>query len=430
MRRPPLPDGSAVAQYRDLQRTALSLDAAHAGDGDRWAQFATPYLDVMDAVRHTMLAGFPPVRGPLELLRRGGPLRLAAFARQLPETAVSLGHRIFEGSGSRAWLYGGAMHGDTPPQGRGSAIAAFYLYLLGHAVGWPSPLGGAGSLSDALVSYLRSLGGHVRCSVRVDRITTAHGRVTGVGIAGSEHVPASSVVATVMPSALLSLLDVELRGWYGTMLRRYRHGAGTVKVDWALDGPIPWTAPAAGEAGTVHVGGDETAFLRSVAQAADGLPERPFMLLGQPSVADPGRAPAGRHTAWAYTHAPAPVLDVPEALASHVERMEREVERYAPGFRDRILARHVLGPAGLQARDANLVGGDVGGGSYRLPQLVFRPVPALDPYRTPIDGLVLGSSATFPGGAVHGVPGDAAARSLLRNRRVTRRRSTGRTARR
>jgi phytoene dehydrogenase-like protein len=368
-----------------------------------------------------MLAGFPPVRGPLELARDAGPLQALAFARQLPESAVHLGHRVLEGSGSRAWLYGAAMHGDTPPHDRGSAIAAFYLNVLGHVVGWPSPRGGAGALGDALVSYLRSIGGELRTGARVTTVTSRQGRVTGVGIDGGGHVAAPVVIATVMPHALVDLAGDALAGWYRRALRRYAYGLGTVKVDWALDGPIPWTNAPTRTAGTVHVGGTEQDFLEAVATAEDALPERPFMLLGQQSVADPGRAPEGKHTAWAYTHAPTRLLDAAGPQRAHVERMEAHVERFAPGFRDRILARHVLGPAGLQARDANLVGGDVGGGSYRLSQVVFRPIPKLDPYRTPLRGLYLGSAAAFPGGAVHGVPGDAAARSALRPRLPARR---------
>jgi phytoene dehydrogenase-like protein len=186
-----------------------------------------------------------------------------------------------------------------------------------------------------------------------------------------------------------------------------------VKLDWALDGPIPWSNPAVTGAGTVHVGGDEDAFLHSIEEGLNGPAAKPFMLLGQQSVADPTRAPEGKHTAWAYTHGP---QDKPWT-ENIVERMEDQVERFAPGFKARILARHVLLPADLEARNANLIGGDVGGGSYRLDQVVFRPLPKLSPYSTPIDGLYIGSAATFPGGAVHGVPGDAAARAALRQAR-------------
>jgi phytoene dehydrogenase-like protein len=412
----PLPDGTAVMLYRDLAHTADSLDRRHAGDGAAWTRFATPYLDAFDAVRQTMLTGFPPVAGPVNLLRKAGPTALVDFTRMLTGSAVGLGRRLFDDPGSRAWLYGAAMHGDTPPQGAGSGIAAFYLNLLGHAVGWPSPQGGAERLTEALTAYLRSLGGEITTDVTVTRILTRGGRAIGVGTANGPELFAPVVIADVMPQALVQLGGDALARWYRAALRRYVHGPATVKVDWALDGPIPWRASGAREAGTVHVGGDEPELLASITAAESGLPARPFLLLGQQSVADPTRAPAGKHTAWAYTHAPATV-DWKRRLAGHVDAIEAQVERDAPGFRDRILARHVLGPADLQARDANLVNGDVGGGSYTLRQAVFRPIPSPTPYSTPIHGLYLGSAAAFPGGAVHGIPGDAAARAALRSPR-------------
>jgi phytoene dehydrogenase-like protein len=413
----PLPDGGAAVLYRDLSATARSLDRVHAGDGERWVTFAAPFLKSFGAVRDTMLSGFPPVRGPLELLTRAGPQATAAFARLLITSTAGLGTRLFEGGGSRAWLYGAAMHGDTPPDRPGGAMAAFYLNLLGHAVGWPSPRGGAGRLTDALVGHLESLGGQIHTGARADRILSAGGRATGVALAGGDSIAAPLVVADVMPDALVRMAGHGLSSWYRRGLRRYVYGPATIKVDWALDGPIPWTNEEVRGAGTVHVGGGERELLASVAATRDGLPADPFLLLGQQSVADPTRAPQGKHTAWAYTHAPREGIDWGAAEGGHVERMEAKVERFAPGFRDRILARHVLGPGDLEARNANLVGGDVGGGSYSLRQMVFRPLPSHSPYRTPLPGLFLGSSAAFPGGAVHGVPGDAAARAALRQRR-------------
>jgi phytoene dehydrogenase-like protein len=400
----PFDGGRGIALYRDVDATAASLGGA---DGEAWREFVTPLNESFDAIRATMLGGFPPLGGPLKLLGALGPVGLAKFLQLVPSSAKGLGHRLFGGADARAWLYSSAGHGDTPPDKPGSAIAAVYLNLMGHAVGWPSPEGGAQRLTDALVGYLESLGGVVRCSSPVSRIAVEGGRVTGV-----EDVAADTVVADVMPHALTRML--ELPAAYRSLLRRYKYGPGTLKVDWALDGPIPWEAPALRTAGTVHVGGGEQELLATMSGAHGLVPERPFMLLGQQSLADPTRAPAGKHTAWAYTHG------VPAALAAeqaaHVERMEAQVERFAPGFRERILARHALGPADLQARDANLVGGDVGGGSYRLDQVVLRPIPSLSPYRTPVTGLYLGSAATFPGGAVHGVPGDAAARAALADR--------------
>jgi phytoene dehydrogenase-like protein len=413
----PLPEGRAVALYRDVARTAASLDAGQPGDGERWRSFVAPMLEEIDAIRATMLGGFPPIRPALGLLTGLGPLGAAKFGLLVPDSAQRLGRRLFHGASSRAWLYGSAGHGDVPPTGAGSAIAVTYLNLLGHAVGWPSPEGGAQRLTDALASYLRELGGEVRTGATVERIEAAGGRVAGVRLAGGERLAGEIVVADVMPHALVALAGDALSGGYRTLVRRYRYGPATVKVDWALDGPIPWAAPDVRGAGTVHVAGAEDELVRAIAESERGLPAQPYLLLGQQSIADPSRAPEGRHTAWAYTHGPRQGVDWSVELDRHVERVEAQVERFAPGFRDRILARHVMGPGELERRNRNLVGGDVGGGSYRLPQVVFRPVPKLSPYRTPLRGLYLGSAATFPGGAVHGVPGDAAARAALADAR-------------
>ncbi|MBV9335384.1 MAG: NAD(P)/FAD-dependent oxidoreductase [Solirubrobacterales bacterium] len=409
----PLPGGRAVALYRELERTAPSLDAAHPGDGDRWRTFMKPMLAGFDAIRATMLAGFPPVTGSLRLVGELGPLGAAQFGRLLPSSAVGLGGRLFQGAGSRAWLYGSAGHGDVPPTDPGSAVAVTYLNLMGHAVGWPSPAGGAERLTEALVGYLGELGGSVRTRAPVEAIDSAHGRVTGVRIAGGDRVPGDVVIATVMPHALAALAGDAFPNPYRALLRRYRYGPATLKVDWALDGPIPWEAPEPRAAGTVHVGGVDEELVRTIAETQHRLPTRPFLLLGQQSLADRTRAPEGKHTAWAYTHGPRTGVDWGAQLDAHVDRIEAQVERFAPGFRELILARHSMGPEELERRDRNLVGGDVGGGSYRLRQVVFRPVPGLSPYRTPLAGLYFGSAAAFPGGAVHGVPGDAAARAAL-----------------
>lgn len=408
----------AVALHRSVDDTAASLDALHPGDGERWRSFVEPYLRNFGALRRTMLSGFPPLRGPLGLVRGLGPAGMLEFAKLVLMPAMSLADELFRGEGSKAWLYGSAMHGDVPPTGAGSAIAAAYLQLLGHAVGWPSPEGGAGRLADALAGYLRELGGQVRTSAPVIAVVVRRGRVAGVELQGGERVPASVVIADTTPRGLLALAESSLPSSYVASLRRFRHGSATVKVDWALSDPIPWSAPVAHRAGTVHVGGTDREVLRAVALTGDdGLAERPFMLTGQQTVADPSRAPEGKHTAWAYTHGPHGVDWAAEG-ERHVERMEAQMERFAPGFRDRILARHVMIPRDLEARNSNLVDGDVGGGSYTLDQVIFRPVPSLAPYRTPLRGLYLGSASAFPGGAVHGVPGHAAARLALAEARI------------
>jgi phytoene dehydrogenase-like protein len=403
-----LDGGEAGVLARDLGETAESLDRLHGGDGERYARYVEPYVRHSNAVLRTMLSGFPPLRGPAELVARSGLTGASEFARLLLMPAAGLGAELFESPAARAWLYGSAMHGDAPPHAAGSGIAAVYLNLLGHLVGWPSPEGGAGRLAAALIAVLRSLGGDLRCSAPVTRVVVERGRATGVE-AGGERLPARIVVADVSPRGLLALAAFPER--YTRALQRFRPGMPTLKVDWALAGPIPWSAAAAARAGTVHVGGEEDEVQRATI-GIGGLPERPFLLCGQQSVHDPTRAPAGRHTAWAYTHGPHGV-DWEAETPRHVERMEAQVERFAPGFRDRILARHVLAPADLEARNPNLVQGDVGGGSYSLDQVVFRPLPSLAPYRTPVPGLYLGSASAFPGGAVHGVPGHAAARLAL-----------------
>jgi phytoene dehydrogenase-like protein len=228
------------------------------------------------------------------------------------------------------------------------------------------------------------------------------------------------VVATTTPHGLLRLAGNALGDAYTRRAMRFRYGTQTVKLDWALDAPIPWESEDARRAGTVHVGGTAAQVRASLLDVARGaLPQHPFLLSGQQSIADPARAPAGKHTAWAYTHVPAGV-DWSAERERFADVIERQLDRFAPGFRDMVLARHVMAPGDLERRNENLVGGDVGGGSYDLDQLIFRPVPSLNPYATPVRGLFIGSASAFPGGAVHGVPGHAAARAALREARIPR----------
>jgi phytoene dehydrogenase-like protein len=407
----PLEDGRGAALYRDMNRTSQSLDALAPGDGEAWRRFAAPWLERFELLRDTLLGRFAPVRSAARLTVGLRPRRLAELGRVALMPVQALAGELFSDGGARAWLYGSAMHGDVAPGASGSTLPALFLNLLGHAVGWPSPEGGAGRLAGALVGYLESLGGVVRTDSEVVRVLADDRRVRGVVRADGSRVEGEIVIADVMPGALARLAGAELPSPYLAALLRYRPGPATLKVDWALGGAIPWSAPEAGQAGTVHVGGDEEQMLRSTLPAA-GLPERPFMLLGQQSIADATRAPLGKHTAWAYTRGPQ-TADWAGQADRHVERMEAEIERFAPGFRDLILARHVLTPGDLERRNANLIGGDVGGGSYSLDQALLRPMARLVPYRTPVRGLYLASAATFPGGAVHGVSGRAAARLAL-----------------
>jgi phytoene dehydrogenase-like protein len=276
-----------------------------------------------------------------------------------------------------------------------SAAFGLMLGLLGHGVGWPLPRGGSQRLSDALASYLRSLGGEIETGQRVESL--------------GELGETRPVLLDVTPRGLLALAGDRLPARYRRRLERYRYGPGVFKLDWALDGPIPWRAEECARAATVHLG----ATLEEIA-ASEGTPgrgeiaERPYVLLAQPSLFDPMRAPAGRHTAWAYCHVPN------GSRVDMTERIEAQVERFAPGFRERILARSALGPAELERDNANYVGGDINGGAATLSQLLTRPVARLSPYTTPLPGVFLCSSSTPPGGGVHGMCGYHAAQAALR----------------
>jgi phytoene dehydrogenase-like protein len=274
-----------------------------------------------------------------------------------------------------------------PLEVRPSAGFALALLGAGHAVGWPFPRGGSQVLVDALTGRLRELGGIVRTATPVDDLPEA-----------------DIVLADVMPTELLRLARFPER--YERALRRYRHGPGVFKLDWALDAPIPWTAPDVSRAATVHLGATYSEIARS---ERDNRSPRPFVLLAQTSLFDPTRAPDGKHTAWAYCHVP------PGSSEDATDAVEAQIERFAPGFRDRILARSAHGPADLAAENRNYVGGDINGGLMDIPQLLFRPARRAMPYRTPRRGVYLCSSATPPGGGVHGLCGWLAAKLALRD---------------
>jgi len=273
--------------------------------------------------------------------------------------------------------------------------AAFGLVLgtSAHAVGWPMARGGSLHIASALARHLQSLGGEIVTGVRVESL--------------DQFSPARAILFDVTPRQLLRIAGSRLPGWYRKLLERWRYGMAAFKVDWALDGPIPWRAEECARAGTVHLGGTLEEIAAAERQAWKGVaPERPVVILAQHSLFDPSRAPAGKHTAWAYAH-------VPHGCALDMtERIEAQVERFAPGFRQRILARSVKPPAQLESMNANLVGGDINGGAATFPQLFVRPTPLL--YKTPMKGVYLCSSSTPPGGGVHGMCGWSAAQVALR----------------
>ncbi|MGW1835102.1 phytoene desaturase family protein [Streptomyces sp. NPDC002067] len=425
----PLPDGRCAVLERDVTDTARGLDGFAAGDGAAWRRLYGIWDRVGQDLTGALFAPFPPVRAGVRLLAR---LRLAGgvrLARTLLLPVRRLGEEEFRGEAGRLLLAGNALHADLAPEAAGSGGFGWLMSMLGQSVGFPVPVGGAGELTAALVRRLTRRGGVVRCQERVTGIVVRDGRAVAVRTAGGEAVPARrAVLADVSPPALYgALLDARhVPGPLLADLRRFAWDFATFKVDRALDGPVPWTAEAAAAAGTVHLADGVDGLTRFASQLAMGhVPDRPFALFGQMTTADVTRSPAGTESAWAYTHVPQRVRGdaggdgltgswdraEQEIMA---DRVERQVERYAPGFRARVRARRVLAPPTLEALDENLRGGAINGGTASLhQQLVFRPVPGTGRPETPVKGLYLASAGAHPGGGVHGAPGANAARAAL-----------------
>jgi phytoene dehydrogenase-like protein len=430
----PTPDGPTVVLSQDLDETAASLDEFARGDGDAWRRLYELWLKIEEPFMQAFATPFPPLAGAARLAARLRVRRLLEFARigLMPLRRFAQEH--FRGAGGGLLLAGNALHADLTPDSAGGALFGLILCGVGQHHGFPFPEGGANGITDALVRRLRHHGGQVACDARVTRIVMRGGRASGVVLADGRELSARvAVVADVgAPQLYLELIGREhLRARLVRDLEtRFQYDSSTIKVDWALSEPIPWAAPQVRRAGTIHLA-DSVDFLSAATGSLERqrIPERPFLVLGQYALADPTRAPAGGDTAWAYTHVPQTTLgdDGGEltgtwderALAEYTERIEREVERHAPGFKDLILGRHVYGPRELEAANRNLVGGAINGGTAKLhQQLVFRPVPGRGRPETPIKGLYLASASAHPGGGVHGAPGANAARALLRTRRV------------
>jgi phytoene dehydrogenase-like protein len=374
----PLDDGSAVMLERSVELTAGGLDA---GDDEAWLRLVGPLVDRADALLDDVL-------GPLRLPRH--PLLLARFGLGGVRSAEGLARGVFRGERAPALFAGLAAHSMLPLTAPVSASFGLVLAVLGHAYGWPVVRGGSGRLADALAELLRSLGGEIETDRRVGSL--------------GDLPPARAVLLDVTPQQVLELAGERLPARYARGLRRFRYGPGAFKLDYALAGPIPWRAPECARAATVHLGGTFAEIAAS--EAAPGH-ERPFVLLVQASRFDETRAPEGKHTAWAYCH-------VPNGWRGDAtDAIEGQIERFAPGFRDLVLARVAHGPAELERYDENYVGGDINGGLQDFRQLFGRPVPRLAPYSTPVPGLYLCSSSTPPGGGVHGMCGFHAARAAL-----------------
>jgi phytoene dehydrogenase-like protein len=371
-----------VIQERSVADTAERLGV----DGPAWTRLFGPLVDAGLPLVDSLLAPLTiPPRHPVALARYGLPGIRSASA---------LGRARFRGDDAPALLAGMAGHSMLSLDAPITAGFGMLLGQLAHLVGWPLPRGGSQAIADGLVTLIEREGGEVRCGHRVRDL--------------GELPAARAVLCDVTPRQLVALAGDRLPSRYRRRLERYRYGPGVCKVDWALDGPVPWADPETARAGTVHVGGTLAEVRAAEEEVVRGRhPEEPFLLLAQQSLFDDTRAPGEAQTLWGYCHVPH------GSDVDMTERIEARIEAFAPGFRDRILARHTITAVGMEAHNANYVGGDINGGVADLRQFLFRPVPSLHPWATPVDGLYLCSSSTPPGGGVHGMCGLGAARTAL-----------------
>ena len=384
----PLDGQPGVILYPDFARTLERLDA---GDRAAWQGLMQPFLRHPYGLLEALL-------GPLRLPRH--PLMLARFGLLALQPATFLARRRFSGARARALFAGCAAHSILPLSHLTTAAMGLVFAITAHVESWPVARGGSAAISRSLVSFFRSLGGRIETGRRIN--------------SPGDLPPHRLALYDVSPKELIRITGNQLPAGYVRRLQRYQYGPGTFKIDWALDGPIPWKDPAMGEATTVHVGGTMEEIAASELAAWQGrVADKPYLILCQQSAADPGRAPAGQHTGYAYCHVPFG-FD-----GDRTRAIEDQVERFAPGFRDRILARHTTTPGDFERMNPNYVGGAITGGAAHIGQLFTRPVARLDPYTTPHPRIMLCSAATPPGGGVHGMCGYRAA--LTADRRLRRR---------
>ncbi|MFE5964633.1 phytoene desaturase family protein [Streptomyces sp. NPDC056463] len=426
----PLLDGRCAVLERRVQDTCAGLAEFADSDALAWESMYRTWARVGPDLVEALFTPFPPVRAGLRLaakLRAAGGLRLA---RNLTLPVRRLGEEEFTGEGGRLLLTGNALHADLTPEAAGSGGFGWLMSMLGQSHGFPVPVGGSGALTEALVSRFRRRGGALRCGERVASVVVREGTAVGVRTTSGETVDARRAVLadTSAPSLYRDLVGEEhLPPRLMRDLDRFHWDFATFKVDWALTGTVPWSAQAARGAGTVHVADGVDELTRFAAQLATGhVPDRPFALVGQMTTADPSRSPAGTESAWAYTHVPQRITSDagPDGITGRwsageqeamADRVEEQVERFAPGFRALIRARRILAPSTLQALNENLHNGAINNGTTALhQQAIFRPTPGTGRPETPVKGLYLASAAAHPGGGVHGAPGANAARAALR----------------
>ncbi len=430
----PALDGTCPILSTDLDVTAASLDTFHPGDGEAWRKLYARWSRVRNALLDGLFTPIPPIGASARLLwgtRPDGPIRFARFAllpaRRLVEEQFGSdqAHRLYAGC---------ALHADLSPEEVLSGFFGLILAMLAQDVGWPVPEGGAGRLVDALVARLHARGGRVECDAPVEKVIVRNGRAVGVRARGEDVRATRAVLADVdAPRLLLELVGREhLRPRVLDDLRRFTWDHAVFKVDYTLNGPVCWNAPEARRAGTLHLVESLDDLTEYRAQISRGLvPDKPFVLVGQQSIADPTRTPSGCATLWAYTHLPRHIkgdaagqLDVSSDMREQIaDRVQARIETLAPGFGSLVRGRHIMTPQDLNAHNANLVGGSINGGTAQLfQQLVFRPTPGLGRPETPIKNLYLASASAHPGGGVHGACGSNAARAAILHDRLRLRR--------
>ncbi|MDI3285241.1 NAD(P)/FAD-dependent oxidoreductase [Polyangium sp. 15x6] len=409
----PAKDGTCAAIGRDLEASKRSLGE----DGAAWEELARWHGKTREKLLDALLSTLPAV-GPM---LRFGPANLLRLAAVAASSGRGYAERTFRTEPARRIIPALALHTDVGPDDPFGAIVGFMLAMLASSGGFAIPEGGAISITRALIKRLEELGGVVRTGTRVKRIVVREGRASAVVTEQGEEIEADRAIIadTSAPALYLRLLDPGLVPTpIAESMRHFKHGFGTFKMDWALSGPVPWSCEDAARSAVVHTGDSLDDLARFTAEVRRGeLPQDPYLVIGQQTLADPTRAPAGKHTLWAYSRVPPTVPGGWEAAKqSFADRIEARIEELAPGFKKRILARVIVTPRDLEAMDENLIGGDLGGGSAQIQhQLFFRPVFPYFRYRTPIRALYLGSSYTHPGAGVHGACGKNAAEAALRD---------------
>jgi phytoene dehydrogenase-like protein len=417
-----LPDGRAAVLRGAAEDTAAGLEECAGGDGDAWLRMVAGWQRVRDPLLDALFTPFPPVRPGARLARRLGVSGGLDFARLALLSVRRLGEEEFSSEEARILLSGNAMHSDISPDGAGSALFGWLLAMLGQDVGFPVPEGGAGLLATALRRRAESLGVQVRCGVPVTSVEVAGGRAVGVHLADGTSVRSRHGVLADVPAPTLYGRLVAPEHLPRRLLddvRRFEWDDATLKLNWALDTPIPWAAEGARRAGTVHLGVDHDGLVDVAADLSVGrMPRDPFVLLGQMTTSDPTRSPAGTESAWAYTHLPRRLAHDDEAVARQADRIEEAVEGVAPGFLDSVRGRHVQAPRALEDADSSLSRGALNAGTAALhQQLVLRPTRGLGRPETPLPGLYLAGASAHPGGGVHGACGWNAALAAIRQRR-------------